>query len=447
MSTRNSATVKQLRVAENRHFLSYSDGSPFFYLGDTAWALFQRLSREEARFYLENRARKGFTVIQAIALCWDGLQIPNANGDLAFPSADPARPNEAYFRHVDSIVDDAASLGLVMGMLPTWGDAWRDPQRKGNGFLTIEGARAYGHFLGERYRGKPLIWILGGDDNITSEREHAIVAALAEALREGDGGEHLITFHPRGLARSSTVLHQAEWLDFNMIQSSHAARDFDNGAYVELDYRLRPAKPTVDGEPRYEHIPVGFYYTYANRVQRFTDDDVRRAAYWSVLAGACGFTYGNNNVWQMWKPGFEPTISASVPWMAALDHPGAFQMGHMRRLFESRPYQTLVPDTSFILEGPSFGGGKIRSARASDGSFAIVYSPLGEPFTVSFGCLSSPNATLWWFDPRYGTAEPFHYHHEGNAAINQYAPPTSGPGNDWVLVMDNADLGFAAPGM
>jgi hypothetical protein len=122
-------------------------------------------------------------------------------------------------------------------------------------------------------------------------------------------------------------------------------------------------------------------------------------------------------------------------------------MGHLRRLFESRPYQRLVPDGSFILGGPSFGAGKVRGARAADGSFALVYSAAGEPFTVSFACLNSPHAKLWWYDPRYGVAELFHEHHEGNQSINQYAPPTAGLGNDWLLVMDNADEGFTAPGM
>jgi hypothetical protein len=30
----------------------------------------------------------------------------------------------------------------------------------------------------------------------------------------------------------------------------------------------------------------------------WTDNDVRRYAYWSVFSGACGFTYGNNAVMQ-----------------------------------------------------------------------------------------------------------------------------------------------------
>src|SRR5688500_20316616 len=56
-----------LQVSDNKRFLIRSDGSPFFYIGDTAWELFHRLNREEADRYLQDRAGKGFTVIQAVA--------------------------------------------------------------------------------------------------------------------------------------------------------------------------------------------------------------------------------------------------------------------------------------------------------------------------------------------------------------------------------------------
>jgi hypothetical protein len=47
-------------------------------MADTVWPLFHRLGREEAVRYLEDRARKGFSVIQAVALAeLDGLTSPN----------------------------------------------------------------------------------------------------------------------------------------------------------------------------------------------------------------------------------------------------------------------------------------------------------------------------------------------------------------------------------
>jgi len=431
---------KELRVAQNQRYLEYHDGTSFFYLGDTAWELFHRLNREEADRYLKNREAKGFTVIQAVVLAeLGGLDDPNPYGHTPLVDKDPARPNEAYFQHVDFIVDRAESLGLVMGMLPTWGNWW-----KRGDIFTPQNARAYGRFLGERYKDKPIIWILGGDHNPDNDRERALIESMAHGIKEGDGGRHLMTFHPRGPGLSSHYFHEADWLDFNMFQSSHAARDHDTGLFADHDYKLEPPKPTLDGEPRYEGIPVGFYNADADRDLRFDDYDVRQAAYWSLLAGACGHTYGHNSVWQMWQPGRKPVIWASTPWHESLDQPGASQMKHVRHLFESRPFHKLVPDQSILLDAPTHGGAKVRAARATDGSFLFVYSPRGEQFTVRVNVIRTSRIRQTWYDPRTGAAKVLHT--TDTPGFQTFVPPTSGRGNDWILVLDDATAGFPAPG-
>ena len=88
----------RLRISDNRRFLVFEDGKPFFYLGDTAWELFHRLNREEAEKYLQNRAALRFTVIQAVVLAeLNGLDDPNPYGQKPLLENDPGRPNEAYF--------------------------------------------------------------------------------------------------------------------------------------------------------------------------------------------------------------------------------------------------------------------------------------------------------------------------------------------------------------
>lgn len=228
-----------------------------------------------------------------------------------------------------------------------------------------------------------------------------------------------------------------------MCQSSHGARDHDNGLFIEHDYALEPHKPTVDGEPRYETIPVGFYYNDASRYVRFDDYDVRQAAYWALMAGACGHTYGNNCIWQMWTPERDPMIWANIPWRDAMDHPGAFQMGYLRRLFQSRPFQELAPDQGMIVDGPSSGGAKIRAARTINGTFAFIYSPMGEPFTIDRRVFAAKRIKELWFDPRYGCA--YHIHTASNTAFQTYIPPTSGRGNDWVLIIEDEQAGFPLP--
>ena len=439
----NTSWSRPLEISENGRYLQYDDGKPFFYLGDTAWELFHRLSREEADTYLADRAKKGFTVIQAVVLAErGGLNQPNAYGALPLKDKNPQKPNEAYFEHVDYIVRRAGELGLIIGMLPTWGKYW-SMNNPGQAIFTEENARAYGEFLGERYKNSPIIWILGGDHNIHVEKERRIVEAMAAGLRAGDGGGHLMTFHPRGPGLSSDYFHDAEWLDFNMYQSSHGSRDHDNGLFAGHDYALKPAKPTLDGEPRYETIPVGFYFAGSDPKNRFDDYDCRQAAYWSLLAGACGHTYGHNSIWQMWAPGRDPVISAAVPWNEALDHPGAFQMGLVRKLFESRPFHKLVPNQSMIKAGPTTGGGKIRAALTSDGSFAFIYSPRGQQFSIDKSVITGKRISEIWYDPRYGISA--RAHTGDTKGIQTYNPPSAGRGSDWILIIENAELNFSLP--
>jgi hypothetical protein len=439
------AAEHPLRVSKDGRHLVQSDGHPFFYLADTAWELFHRLDRDEAGLYLEDRAAKGFTVVQAVVLAErDGLRVPNPYGRLPLVDEDPRRPDSAYFAHVDHVVDRAEALGLTVGMLPTWGDKFHSRQHQpGPRVFDEANAEAYARFVGERYRDRAVIFILGGDRNPEADEDYAIIRAMARGLK-ATAPRNLITYHPRGPGRSSDFFHGEDWLDFNMIQSSHTGRGSDNGVHVDHDRALEPAKPTLDGEPRYEAIVVDFYMEGADPALRFDAADARMAAYRPLLAGAAGHTYGNNNVWQMWSPEHEAVIWADTPWDDALDHPGAFQMGYVRRLFESRPWQRLVPDQGFILSTNPAGAASIRAAVASDGSFAFVYSPEGAPFVVDQGRLGAPELACWWFDPRYGRAYPIHTG-TGRAA-QAFTPPSFGPGRDWLLVIDDPRKGFPPPG-
>src|SRR5688500_11375831 len=111
-----------LRVSEGGRCLVGSDGTPFLWLGDTAWLLFQMTTRDDAERYLRTRARQGFSVIQAALVMGEervaGTLRPNAFGELAFIDGDPARPNlstgrdaSGYWDYADSIIDLAHTHG------------------------------------------------------------------------------------------------------------------------------------------------------------------------------------------------------------------------------------------------------------------------------------------------------------------------------------------------
>jgi hypothetical protein len=76
-------SIAQIKVSSNHRFLTTKDCSPFFWMGDTDWELFHRLTREEAEEFLEVRRKQGFNVIQAVALAEEnGIREPNRYGDL-----------------------------------------------------------------------------------------------------------------------------------------------------------------------------------------------------------------------------------------------------------------------------------------------------------------------------------------------------------------------------
>ncbi|MFN4244209.1 MAG: glycoside hydrolase family 140 protein [Tepidisphaerales bacterium] len=423
--------TRSLYVSPCRRHLLRPDGSVFFYLADTAWELFHRLSREEAEHYLRDRAEKRFTAIQAVVLAEiDGLTVPNPAGHLPLHDGDPARPNEAYFADVDHVVRCANRLGLFIAMLPTWGDKWGTTFPQDKPIFNPDNAYTYGRFLGRRYRDDQIIWVLGGDRPVVSDVQRQTLEALARGLSDGDGNRHLKTFHPVGQYSSAMFFHNAPWLDFHMVQTGHS-RDRDNYTNIAAEYARTPHKPVIDGEPGYENIPNHFHIDFG----RLDAWQCRKFAYWAVFSGACGHTYGCNEVWQMYREGAKPLIFADTPWHKAIHFPGAGQMQHLRQLIESGPYHQRLPDQSLIASSNPTGPHHLRACRDPDARWALVYFPDNVTTSLRVFQLLSRKLTCRWFDPRTGqTKEPFELSVD-TWQVTPFTPPGTG---DWVLILQRA---------
>lgn len=434
----------QLRVSDNKRFLVTKDGKPFFWLGDTAWELFHRLTREEAERYLKNRAEKGFTVIQAVALAeLDGLHDPNPYGEIPLENDDPAKPRDAYFLHVDYIINKAQELGLYIALLPTWGDkVFKDRWGAGPEIFNVANAKVYGRWIGNRYKDKKnVIWVMGGDRS-PDERAVAIWRSMAAGVVEGVGGQDnaLITFHPQPNSvedgGSSKYFHNDDWLDFNMFQTGHC-RENNVWDRVQVVYNRTPVKPVIDGETLYEDHPVCFN---AKDLGTSSAYDIRKHAYLDVFAGAFGHTYGCHDVWQMYAPNRTPINGPNFAWYTALDLPGAAQMKFLRRLIEARPMLERVPDQSLITHALG-ANDRIQSTRGKD--YMFVYTTQGKPVTVNMGKISGKEVTSFWYNPKNG--EHKDTGRFPNKGRQTFTPPSSGYGNDWVLVIDDVAKNYAKP--
>jgi len=433
----NNQALK-LKVSDNGHFLQYENGNPFFYLADTAWELFHRLTLEEIGFYLDIRKEQGYTVIQSVLISeMNGLRTGNAYGQFPFIDTDPSKPNPDYFEFVHEVIRLARSRKMYMALVPSWGDKIDKAFGIGPEIFNETNAFAYGKWLGKNFREIPnIIWMNGGDRS-GDGRNYAVWNALGEGIKSEDPG-HLMTFHPWGEASSSMWFHHSGWLDFNSCQSGHSMRNYPNYMMIIYDYLRLPAKPCLDAEPRYEEHAVN-WKPEENGI--FDDYDVRQAAYWSVFAGACGHTYGAHPVWQMADKKRDPVGFVKLTWIEALTLPGASQMIHLKNLMLSRPYLDRVPDQS-LLTSPKVGDEHICATRGKN--YILTYLPRGGIVEINASTISHSQVNAWWYNPRTGAAE-FIGNMDNNSLLS-FTSPLSGRFFDWVLVLDDPESRFNIPG-
>ena len=383
----------RLTVSANHRFLMHENGTPFFWLGETAWLLPQRLNRDEAAFYLQSAAEAGYNVVQIQVL--NALPSWNAYGQ----SSD----REAYWQHVDYLVDTAERFGLYVGMVCVWGSQVK------SGRMDAAAAKKYGDFLARRYKDrKNIVWLMGGD--IQGDIHPEVWNAMASAIKATDPN-HLMSFHPRGRHTSAQWWSKAEWIDFHTFQSGHRRygqrmgnknypiadnTEEDNWMYVDSTLAYPPLKPVLDAEPIYEGIPQGLHDRHE---PRWTAGHVRRYAYWSVFAGSCGHTYGNNSIMQFYRPGLPPAYFAERPWWDALNDPGFRQMQYLKRLMLSFPYFERQAAQDAILDnGTRYD--RLAATRGSD--YLLVYNFTGRDMRIDLTCISGDEKRLWWLDAATG---------------------------------------------
>jgi hypothetical protein len=139
-----------------------------------------------------------------------------------------------------------------------------------------------------------------------------------------------------------------------------------------------------------------------------------------------------------------------IPWEQAVDQPGARQMQYARALLESRPFLTRLPADDVIVPArvptsvPGAGRYRFVATRDTDGTYAMVYAPVGRAFTVRMDVIKGSQVRAWWFNPRDGSATLIGTF----PAIGQreFVPPNPGEMLDWVLVLDDVAKGYQAPG-
>jgi len=422
-----------LKIGSDRRHLVDQNDRPFLVHGDTAWSIITALTKNETEQYLTNRGAKGFNalIVNLIEHKFNGPLT--RQGDAPFTDLQNlSTTNEKYWAHADWVLQKAAEYGFMVFLAPLYLGA-RTPKNDEGWFVEalttgLRGCWEYGRFLGRRYANQDnLIWMMGGDRNPGDCQEHTF--AVVRGIKEFDS-RHLFTAHPAPEFPTVDVYGWGNWLDFNNTYTYGIVH-----GKLLADYNREPATPFVLIESIYEGE------------HNSTPVQIRRQAYWAILCGAAGQFLGNNPIWAFWPD-----------WQAAMDAEGSRSMAHLKQLFGSRPWHSLVPDQfsakpwfelDFASEkrvvveglGEQRGLDFLAAAYTADRRTLIAYLPTARTVTVDLSRLSGETKRAWWFDPRTGQAQSAgEFPGQG---LLKLASPADG---DWALVIDDAEANLPAPG-
>ncbi|MGE5220801.1 MAG: DUF4038 domain-containing protein [Omnitrophica WOR_2 bacterium] len=424
-----------LKVAASRRTLEYSDGTPFFWLGDTWWmGLCKRLPWPDGFQQLAaDRAAKGFTVIQIVAGLYPDMPgfDPRGENEAGFPwEPGYARINPSYFDMADLRIRWMVKSGLTPCIVSGWG--YYLP------ILGIEKIKKHWRNLVARWGAYPVIWCLAGEvlmpyylsedkeGDAKIQREGWI--EVARYLRQIDPYHHLVTVHDQML--------DSQLIDINMMQTGHDGYfSVPNTVKMVKEARLRePVMPGLVGEANYE----GIMHTSEAEAQRLT--------FWSsMLSGAMGHTYGANGIWQVnnldkpYGPSPWGGTWGGLPWNEAMRLPGGTQIALGKKLLERYEWWRFEPHQDWVDPCGSPENVDLPFAAGIPGQVRIIYfykptvqlpNPQHHVTHLEHGV--TYRAFFW--DPRSGRE--YDLAEVAGDADGAWAIPIQPELKDWVVVLE-----------
>lgn len=363
-------------------YLTYDDGTPFYYLGDTHWQLGDE-SYDMVQTICDKRVSQGFTVFQSQpgsykANIIDGVDDADMEG----------------FQHIDTHFKIIAESGLthanteyfwpLSGMSPLIRShgGWTEPKLKGmlgTKLVTMpdlsDEAKAYLEKLARywiaRYSAYPTIWTLGQEcDNDPYQNENSEWNAvnnpykyLAEYLNKYDPYDHPVTAHQESTGDTVAYGNGLGTGEVNMIWYPGAQPSAFRSVKAHTMYASQ-WHPHLTKRDDYMSARDYWYNGQGKPVVNFeglycylwTKNFGARAQAWaSYLTGLYGCSWGGQPTWA-YQNGFQKDIPSddgvdlitpeekqAATWQDALEYPSSYQMGYMRSFMEELEWYNLIP--------------------------------------------------------------------------------------------------------
>ncbi len=420
------APAYPMKMSTNHRYLVDQNNVPFLMVGDSPQALIANLSEADAEFYFADRQAKGFNTVWINLLCkpYTGCRDDGSTFDGILPfttSEDLSKPNPSYFARADDMIQLAAQHGLLVLLDPIETGGWLSTLQS-NGTTK---ARAYGVYLGNRYKNFPnIVWMSGNDfQSWMTSSDDDLVRAVAEGIQSADPN-HLQTSELNYNASGS--LDDSTWAPLIGLDSAYTY--YPTYAQVLTEYDRASFRPVFMVEANYE----GENNTGQDPS---TPEVLRRQEYWTMLSGATGQLYGSTYTWPF-----------RGDWKNNLDTLGVTQLGYMQNLFAERAWFNLTPDQVHSVVIAGYGtytdtgavhlSDYLTAARTPDGRLVLAYLPTTRTITVDMTRLAGP-VTAAWFDPANGVSTAIAGSPFPNTGTRQFTPtgPNSDGDGDWVLIL------------
>ena len=182
------------------------DGSAFWFMGDTAWALYtdstdERHNRATVEGYIDTRAEQGFNVVHSMLLSeagWGHLGGP------PFHAIEREEINPAYWQEVDRRIAYVNRRGLIAGLARAWGDKRRVEPYAWRRFPPIEARKRYARFVAARFGAFDVYFIISGEwhgevrtrEDVTEAGVKREFVEIGNALAEAAPHERMVAIHP-----------------------------------------------------------------------------------------------------------------------------------------------------------------------------------------------------------------------------------------------------------
>lgn len=398
IANKNSELLFQkgtIRHEPGKYYLSYSDGTPFFWLACTAWNGALKSTDEEWEYYLNHRKKNHYNVIQLVTTEWRGCD-KNAEGLTAIEGAGYIHIHPDFFKRIDRKIDEANAKGLLVSPVVLWALPNGQGRQLSPGYtLPLDEAVLLAKYIVARYQGNQVVWTLGGDGKYYDDQE----IKWKEIGRRvfNDINHAPVTLHPHGRSFIGNLYAQEDWYSLMGYQSSHSNAEgtvnwINKGPMAEMWSKLKPM-PYINMEPNYEEI--GF---------RITAKDVRNASYWSIFATPiAGVSYGANGIWP-WLAEGEKIINHNdkggvTGWRKSIDFPGSIQMGYLAEFVSHFDWWNIFPANEILAEQPgdSVFNHWISVVKSADDKTIIAYIP--EKAEVKLFNPRGIKYTAQWFNP------------------------------------------------